>query len=180
MRVHAGDHRHGRIRGQHQSAQTRRAVQIRNRKPEPVPLPPNPTPVDLSPSPDDLWSHAKAAADIEKWDEAREWLDRSEQNDPFQPQTHYLRALIELQCGNFELGLLLLRRSVYCDAGFALAHYVLGDLCQQQGARKEAARHWQFALNAVANHDAQQILPYSDDLTAEMLVELLVARLSDL
>lgn len=150
------------------------------------PLPPRPNKNKLPPReprppqtlPEDFWGRAKAAADLESWDEARGWLDKAEQHDPLQPQIHYLRALVELHNGNVDQGLHLLRRSVYCDASFALAHYVLGDLYQLRGARKAALRHWQFALNAIENSDAQQLLPYSDDLTVEMLAELLATRLS--
>ena len=128
----------------------------------------------------DFWARAKVAADHEQWDEARAWLDKAKAQGQFEPQVHYLRALVELNVGNTEQAFRYLRRAVYCDPNFALAHYMLGDLYNYQGARKEAARHWQVALSAVEHNDSQQVLPYSDDLTVEMLVELLASRLSGL
>ena len=151
------------------SARKKRAVVPSIQKPEPAPVPP--------PN-GDLWTLAKLAADVEKWDEARAWLDKAEQIDQFRPEVHYLRALVELNGGNFELALQLLRRAIYCNPNFALAHYTLGDLYLRQGARKEAVRHWQLALNAVETADSQQPVSGSDDLSVEMLVELLAARLS--
>ena len=142
-----------------------------------VSAPPRVEPAPL-PSLDVCWTRAKVAADLEKWDEARAWLDQAERQDAFQPQVHYLRALVELQMRHPERSLHLLRRAVYCDATFAPAHYLLGELYHQQGAAKDALRHWQLALSAVEHDDAQQVLPYSDDLTVEMLVELLADRLA--
>jgi chemotaxis protein methyltransferase CheR len=153
------------------SARKQRAVTPSIQKPEPAPVPP--------PN-EDLWNLAKHAADVEKWDEARAWLNKAEQKDQFRPEIHYLHALVELNGENFEQALQLLRRAVYCNPKFALAHYTLGDLYHRQGERKEAARHWRLALNAVETLDSQQPVPFSDDLSLEMLVELLSVRLSGL
>jgi chemotaxis protein methyltransferase CheR len=133
------------------------------------------------PSPDeDLWSRAKQAADLRNWGEARKWLDRAEEKDKFRPEVHYLRGLIELEAGNINDAVRLLRRSVYCDVNFSLAHYTLGDVYAQQGAQKEAARHWKLALTAVEAMNPKETLPYSDALTVELFVTLLVDRLTGL
>ncbi|MBZ0303930.1 MAG: hypothetical protein K8J31_29600 [Anaerolineae bacterium] len=150
-----------------------------NHRPAPI-LDKRKMPTSETTATEDYWARAKAAADHEQWDEARTWLDKAKGQGRFEPQVYYLHGLVELNAGNTEQGFRLLRRAVYCDSNFALAHYLLGDLYHHQGARKEAARHWQFALNAVEHNDSQQVLPYSDDLTVEMLVELLAARLSGL
>lgn len=136
--------------------------------------------LERAPHTEDFWSLAKRAADLEIWDEARAWLDKAERQNPFHAGVHYLRALVELASLNFDQSMQLLRRAIYCDPDFALAHYTLGDMYHRQGAHREAARHWQFALSAIEKSAPHEILPYSDDLTVEMFVELLATRLSTL
>ncbi len=127
---------------------------------------------------EDFWEQAKHAADGGRWHEAQQWLNKAEQKNKFRPEVHYLRALIELHHGNTAQAVDLLRKAIYCDMRFALAHYALGNLYAQQQARKEAARHWKLALEAVENLEAKMIVPYSEDITVEMLVTELAARLA--
>jgi chemotaxis protein methyltransferase CheR len=147
----------------------KKVIELASRKGDPV-----------APATEDFWLQAKRAADAERWDEARSWLYKAEQKDPFRPEVHYLGGLVALQTGRSELALKLLRRAVYCEPNFVLAHSTLGDVYYQQGARKEAARHWQLALNVIKNSAPQHILPHSDGLTVEMLAALLVDRLVEL
>lgn len=126
------------------------------------------------------WEQARRAADQGNQREALAWLAKAEQQDSLQPQVHYLRALIQLQIDNREGALVSLRQAVYCDPAFALAHYSLGTLYQQRGEYRTAARHWRMAQQAIADLDADQHLPYAEDITVEMLRGLLTQRLQEL
>ncbi len=126
----------------------------------------------------DFWMQAKQAADLGRRAEALQWLDKAERRDQLRPEVHYLRALVELDAGHDAQAIQLLRRAIYCDPNFVLAHYTLGDVYHRRAAPKEAARHWQLALDAVENRELQEIVPYSDDLTVEMLIQLMATRLS--
>ena len=71
-----------------------------------------------------------------------------------------------------------LRQAIYCDQGFVLAHYSLGDLYTQRGEPKDAARHWKHAQDALRNYDDDEKLPYGDnELTAGMLMSVISFRL---
>ena len=128
---------------------------------------------------DALLLQARQPADSEQWDIARDWLDKAETTGHFEAQVHYLRGFVDLNCGNYEQALQLLRKAVYCDPHFVLAHYMLGDLYQKQGAWKDAIRHWHVALGTLSRMDSQYTLPFSEDLTVEMLSELMKHRLSN-
>lgn len=152
--------------------------------PPPVtpPAPARPAPAE-APADDeerpDLWAQAKAAADRENWDDALGLLGQVEQaaDDLFQPHVHYLRALILLQMGEASGALKALRQAIYCDPGFALAHYTLGDLYDKQGQARQAQRHWRSAQNALSDLSPEQPLPLTEELTVEMLAGLLLHRL---
>ncbi len=141
-------------------------------KPKPPPQEEKQQPQEESPLEEAL-RLARYAADHEHWDEAMEWLDKAEKEDRLQPQVHYLRALVHLQNGENAAAILALRRSVYCDPDFAMAHYTLSELYEKQGNYKEAARHCRQARAAIDGLDPQQKLSYTEDLTVEMLRALL-------
>lgn len=125
----------------------------------------------------DVWSLAQEAANRENWDEAFRLLDEAQGNNVLQPHIHYLRALVQMQKGDLQSSLASLRQSIYCDPGFALAHYMMGDLHEKAGDRDEAARHWRRARKALFGLDPNQPLTFSEDLTVEMLNGLLDYRL---
>jgi len=108
-------------------------------------------------------------------------LAQADEQDTLLPQVHYLRGLVLFHNDQWDASLMSLRQAVYCDTGFALAHYSLGDLYAQRGESKDAARHWKHAQDALQDYDDDDKLPYGDDeLTAEMLMSLITFRLSQL
>jgi chemotaxis protein methyltransferase CheR len=76
----------------------------------------------------DILAQARAAANSENWPDAFHLLDQAEADDVLQPQIHYLRALIYMQQADYPASIASLRQAIYCDPGFALAHYMLGEL----------------------------------------------------
>lgn len=182
------------LSGAPQSAIPPRVVEppVRTRAPKPSPMPPGP-PVSKPVKPttpatpaarekedaglEDLLQRAKQAADREQWDDALAWLDKAEKQNAFDPAVHYLRALVRLHSENIEDGVASLRRSIYCDSGFVMAHYLLGDLHARRGQHQAAARHWRMAWNAVVSLPRDGPVPYGDDMTVEMLLALLDHRM---
>ena len=132
----------------------------------------------VSPDMLELWDAAREAADTEAWGLAFQLLDEAEQLDMLQPQTHYLRALIYMQMDNMQSAVYALRQALYCDPAFALAHYTLGELYEKTGAVAEAERHWKRAQNVLSGFAPQEALPFTSDLTVEMLNGLLDYRLN--
>jgi chemotaxis protein methyltransferase CheR len=127
-----------------------------------------------------MLTFAKQAADQERWDEALNWLNQAEGQDRLNPQIHYLRALVQVHQDQSDSAFLSLRQAIYCDPNFALAHYTLAEMYQQRGELKEAVRHLRLTQRAIASLPPDHRLSFSDDLTVEMLHELLTHRLRNL
>jgi chemotaxis protein methyltransferase CheR len=154
------------------AATTRRAAEQRN-----TPASALPQLVDR-----ELLAEAQAAADRQDWAEASALLELAERDrgTRMQPEVHYLRGLVLLNTGDSEGSLRAFRRALYCDSGFVLAHYTLGEVYEQHGRPKDARRHWRRAQGIVSKLDPQQPLPLTEELTAGMLNELLTYRLKAL
>jgi chemotaxis protein methyltransferase CheR len=144
------------------------------RKAVPARAEPKPT----APSKIDILAQARSAANNENWATAYQLLKEAETDDILQPQIHYLRALMQMQQGDYASSMNSLRQAIYCDSSFALAHYMLGELHEKAGAMNEARRHWRRAQQSLIGLDPQQPLIFADDLTAEMLNGLLDYQLN--
>ncbi len=70
-----------------------KVVLPRPQKPKPLPRPEPEIPQDHNL--EVVWSHAKQAADQEKWDEALNYLTQVESSCMFRPEFHYLRGLVK-------------------------------------------------------------------------------------
>ncbi|HLY27683.1 MAG TPA: CheR family methyltransferase [Aggregatilineales bacterium] len=137
-------------------------------KVESVPEKPQPT----------FWEKAKQAADSEEWNKALVWLVQAESENQFQPEVYHLRALVQWQLGDLDGAMDSLRQAIYCDANFALAHYLLADLSEALGDKKQALRHWRLAQRSIKDLPREANLPFAEDLTVDMLRSLLQHRLS--
>lgn len=141
---------------------------------KPAPMPPAAMPKANE------WERAMHAANREQWDEALKLLEDAEKAQPLQAEVHYLRGVVELNLQEQDKALASLRRAIYCDANFVMAHYTLGELYQKQGNSRKASYQWNQARRALATFDPQARIAFSDDLTAAMLGELLQYRLANL
>jgi chemotaxis protein methyltransferase CheR len=126
------------------------------------------------------WARAKEAADREKWDEALACLMQVESPHMFRPEFHYLHGLVQMAAENVDKALWAWRQALYCDPMFALAHYSLGELYEQRGEHKIAARYWNKAMTAIAGLEPEHRLLFSEDITVEMLQGLLTYRVGKL
>ncbi len=128
----------------------------------------------------DILQRAKQAADIGNWAEALGWLSQAEHDNPLHPHIHYLRALVHMHNDSPDDALMSLRRAIYCDPSFALAYYTLGELHAKRGEIRQAVRCLRLAQLAIADLEPLQPLAFDDDLTVEMLQELLRYRLNSI
>ncbi len=89
------------------------------------------------------------------------------------PALHHLRATILREQGAAAEAERALRRALFLDPDFALAHFALGTLLGQSGRPRDSARHFDHALALLQNLDPAAIVPESDGLTAGRLAEMI-------
>ena len=68
-----------------------------------------------------------------------------------------------------------MRRAVYLQPGFALAHVALGHHARAEARVAEARRHFDNASGLLASLDADELIPESEGLTAGQLREIISA-----
>lgn len=105
--------------------------------------------------------------------EAAEWCGKAIGGDRLNAGCHYLRAMIEQERGQFSEAIASLKRVLYLNPDFVLAHFALGNLAQMQGRRKESGKHFANALALLCAFQPEDILPQSEGMTAGRLMEII-------
>lgn len=147
---------------------------------DPQPVTQKPRDVQEPAAEEDPWERALEAANKEDWSEALAWLTTAEKKRKLRPEVHYLRGVVELHQGQVKGALASLRQAIYCNQEFVLAHFVLGEIFEQQGQFRKAFGQWKQAYTLLERLPAEQPIAYSDDLTVEMLRAVLEFRLDNL
>jgi chemotaxis protein methyltransferase CheR len=85
--------------------------------------------------------------------------------DALNPSAHFYHALILEQMGHHKETEQALRRAIYLDRDYILAHYYLGLLQQKQGVPQRAVRSFQNVLQLLSRKGDGATVLDADDLT---------------
>lgn len=116
---------------------------------------------------------ARACANQGKLGEALNWCEKMLVADKMNASFHYLRAMILQEQGAVAEAVGALKRALYLDPYFVLAHFALGNLARSQTKKVEAAKHFQNAQNLLRGLQPDEILPESEGITAGRLAEII-------
>lgn len=119
----------------------------------------------------DAFAMARRCADCGSLREARQWCEVAIESDRLNAQCHYLLATITHEMGEFAAEKQALKRAVYIDPDFALAHFALGNVRLHEGRCDDAERHFSNAFLLLQAIPRDEILSESGGLTAGRLVE---------
>jgi len=114
---------------------------------------------------------ARAHANRGQLTEAAEWCRQAIAQDRCDPASHYLLSTILDEQGHAEEALQTLKRVLYLQPDFVLAHLSLGALGKRLG-HVDAARHFGNALRLLATHTPEAILPESGGITVAQLTTI--------
>ncbi|OGP62512.1 MAG: hypothetical protein A2170_10820 [Deltaproteobacteria bacterium RBG_13_53_10] len=115
---------------------------------------------------------ARLEANAGRLSEARGWAQKGLDQDPLLSETHYLLALIHELQEEVQEALDCLKKAIYLDADFVLAHFGLFHLYERTGNPIKAERHRVLAVHLASKLSPDTVLPGSDDLTAGQLLAM--------
>lgn len=111
-------------------------------------------------------------ADSGRWDKALDQAEKLVTADPLNSAAQFTLGLILEHAGSHENARAALRRAIYLDRGFALAHYNLGTSLAGAGDVASARRSFANVLGLVSSLPAAEPLPHGDGITAAELRDL--------
>ena len=115
----------------------------------------------------------RAYANLGDFDQALTWVERGIAANRLNPTLHYLHAIILEEHGDGFEGLDALRRTLYLDPDFILAHIALGSSARKSGREREATRHFANARTLLQKLPDDDMVSESGGLTAGRLQEIL-------
>ena len=101
------------------------------------------------------------------------WCEQAVATDKLNPAGHFLRAAILLEQMDLEGAKTALKRALYVDPDFVLAHFALGNLAQRLGKHVEARKHFENALALLSPCSPGEELPEADGMTAGRLMDII-------
>lgn len=123
---------------------------------------------------------ARACANEGKLADASQWCEKAIASDKLNPTLYYLFATIRLEQGQGDAALQLFNRALYLAPEFVLAHFALANQCLSRGRHRDAERHFGNALALLRVQRNDEVLPESDGLTAERLIQIITSIQSSL
>ena len=116
---------------------------------------------------------ARECANEGRLDEAAVWCERAVAEDTVDPGRHYLLATIREEQGRLEEAALELRRTLFLDPGFVLAHVALGSIARRRQKGAESRRHFGNALALLRSSQGSDLVPHAGGMTAGRLAEVI-------
>jgi chemotaxis protein methyltransferase CheR len=117
-------------------------------------------------------------ADSGHWDAAMALAQKLLETEGLNPGMHFTAALIHDHLGETQKAREALRRAIYLDRSFALAHYHLGTSFKSTNEQEPARRALQNALELLAHLPDEQPLPHGDSITVGELRALAIMHLN--
>jgi len=121
---------------------------------------------------------ARICANLGELAEARSWAEKALGTDKLNAGLHYLRASILQEQGEAGEASAALKRALYIDPNFVLAHFALGNFALRQENFTEANKHFTNVLGLLADYQSDDVLPQSDGLVVERLRDMVEAAMS--
>ncbi len=121
---------------------------------------------------------ARICANLGELTEARSWAEKAIGADKLNAGLHYLRSVILQEQGAAEERVAALKRALYLDPNFVLAHFALGNFALQRRNFREADKHFSNVLGLLADYQPDDVLPQSDGLVAGRLKEMVESAMA--
>jgi chemotaxis protein methyltransferase CheR len=108
-------------------------------------------------------------------EQALHWTQQIIISDKLNAEAHYLEGIILQEKDDLKGAQQSMKRALFLDPDFVVAHFALGNLTMRLGRPKASQKHFMTALDILAMFPENHVLPGSDDMTAGQLREIILA-----
>ena len=126
----------------------------------------------LANQPDAVQLLVHAYANRRRLAEAEAWCRRAIAAGKLNPRYHYLLATVFEAQNDDAAAVATLKKTLFLNHNFALAHFTLGSILLRQGNADAARRHFRALREILATLSPETILAGSDDLTVAALRQM--------
>ncbi len=114
---------------------------------------------------------ARSYANLGELEKARDWCEKAMLTQKLNPEPYFLQSSISQAAGDINTAVRLLRRALYLDPEFIMAHFTLGLLLLQNQETREAIKSMNNALALLETKDPDEILAHAEGISVKRLME---------
>lgn len=107
------------------------------------------------------------------FDEARVRVEDLQSRTPLEPAVYFVDAVIHLEKNNITEAEKLLKKTLYLDNDFIMAHYLLLSICASKGALQLLEPGMRHLQKILVKQEPEEIIPYSQGMTVQEMFTLL-------
>jgi chemotaxis protein methyltransferase CheR len=126
---------------------------------------------------DGLLLLSRAYANMGRLEEASKWCERAQAANSLNKAAHVLLATIRQEQARGEEAVKSLKKALYLDQDFVIAHFMLGKLLVSSGGGAQAQMHIRTAHMLLESKKDDDLLPDSDGMMAGRLKEIIALML---
>ncbi len=116
---------------------------------------------------------AKNKADLGKLKEAEAFCEKAIEKNKLDPAAYYLLATIIQEQGNDAEAMKHVKKALYLNPDFVLAHFLHGTLSMKSGQASAGIKSFKNALSVLSKFNSDEVIPESDGLTAGRFKEII-------
>lgn len=116
---------------------------------------------------------ARSYANIGKLDQATLWCTKAIEVEKLNPRYYYLQAVILIEQGNDDAAIQSIKKCLYVNPHYILAHFTIGRLYTRKNNMQESRKHLNIALSLLIPMDGDEIVSESEGLTVRRLTEII-------
>jgi len=121
---------------------------------------------------------ARTHANLGELDDAGFWCQKAIESEKLNPEIYFLQSSIFQDSGKIKEAIGSLKHAIYLDPEFIMAHFIMGLLLLGENNGMESRKSLSNALTLLKNKDPEEVLPFSEGMTAARLMETITAMLS--
>ncbi|MFN0079014.1 MAG: CheR family methyltransferase [Prosthecobacter sp.] len=141
----------------------------------PTPQPSQPVVAAAAPVLPDFIAEARRLANEGSLAAALKACDQAIETNKLSAASHYLRGVILHEQNAIEEAALAIKRALYLDQNFIVAHFTLGNLMLRLGRSRDAGRCFENARALLRKQSPEAVLPESDGTTAGRMLAILAS-----
>jgi len=115
----------------------------------------------------------RAYANIGNFLKAKQWCERSIENEKTEAVLYYLYAIILQECSEFDLAIKELNKATFLDSDFAIAYFTLGNIYLMKNELAYAKRNFRNVMMILEKYNLEYLVPEAEGLTAGRLKEII-------
>lgn len=122
---------------------------------------------------------ARSRANLGELTQAAAWCEKAIQADGMDAASRYVLALVRIEQCQPDEAIAGLRKAIYLDPDFAMAHYTLANLYRRKRMYSKARVHLRNALALLVDYRDDEALPESEGMTAGNLAQVIASMRND-